>query len=119
MRKELKDIEGARKRFIATFVKFGSKKGFKGRTIKTLLFNDVRDKNGKTYCDHIWFTINLQFERLNLKPGDDISFDARVKEYWKGYRGHKDVDKPVSKDYKLSHPNNVVKHQIGEPGLLF
>src|SRR5258706_13691649 len=57
MRKELQQINGIRHRFIATFVRFGSKAAYKGPPIKTLLFSDVKDKGGKVYTDHLWFTI--------------------------------------------------------------
>lgn len=115
MRKELAKIAGVRQRFTATFVRYGSKKSFKGAPIKTLLFENVSDKYGKEFCDHIWFTINKQFKNLNLEGGDKISFDARVKSYTKGYRGRKEYDeeaydpKPITNDFKLSHPNNIVK----------
>lgn len=120
MRKELGNIAGVRKRFTATFERFGTKSAFKGPPIKTLLFVNVRDKYQKEYADHIWFTNNKQFEKLNLKEGDKISFDARVVEYYKGYKGHReDIDlPPVSKDYKLSHPNNIIKSGKTE-GTLF
>lgn len=122
MREALKDINGSRKRFIATFERFGLKSGYQGRQIKTLLFVNVRDSQGKVYTDHIWFTNNKQFDQLNLKEGDNICFDARVKEYWKGYKGRReDLElPPVSKDYRLSHPNNIVKSaSVGSQGLLF
>lgn len=121
MRTELKNISGSRKRFIATFVRFGSKKGFKGRSIKTLLFGNVLDKGLKQVCDHIWFTTGKQFEALDLQEGDKVCFDARVKTYTKGYRGRREeYDLPaVSTDYKLSHPNNIVKHISGSQGQLF
>ena len=124
MRTELKKVNQLRLRFIATFVRFGSKKAFKGPPIKTLLFQNIRNSKGQKYCDHLWFTINQTFERLNLQPGEEICFDARVRLYTKGYKGNRDQDyddtKPISTDYKLSHPTNVVKHQgTGTPGLLF
>jgi len=121
VRKELKNIEGARQRFVATFVRYGKKAVYKGHQRTTLLFENIRDKNGKAYCDHIWFTTNKQFESMNLAEGDNISFDARVKPYIKGYRGQReDYDlPPVSKDYKLSHPNNIVKSEIGTTQTLF
>jgi hypothetical protein len=126
MRKELQNIEGVRQRFTATFVRYGTKPAYKGPPIKTLLFEDIRDKHGKEYCDHLWFTINKSFTKLDLQPGEKISFDARVKPYIKGYRGRRgEYDenfydaKPVSKDYKLSHPNNIVKHSVGAQGQLF
>lgn len=122
MREGLKNINGERLRFIAEFERFGSKKAFKGPPIITLLFTNIRDKRGIIFTDHIWFTINKTFERLNLKPGDLISFDARVRSYIKGYRGNREDEysKPVSRDYKLSHPTNVIIHvPSGTQGTLF
>lgn len=113
MREKLKEISGVRKRFTATFERFGKKAAFKGPPITTLLFVDIRDKYDKEFCDHIWFKMGLQFKLLDLQPGDKISFDARVKPYIKGYRGRRFDEyesKPLEDDYKLSHPNNIVKH---------
>lgn len=122
MRQELKNIENVRQRFIAKFVRYGSKKSFKGHPIKTLLFEEIKDSKGKEVADHVWFTTGKQFEKLNIQPGEKICFDARVKHYIKGYRGRIDDEydhKPVEKDYKLSHPNNIVKHIEEKTGLLF
>lgn len=122
MRGKLKDIENCRQRFIGTFGRYGSKKGYKSRPVKTLLFTQITDTKGKEISDHIWFTTGKQFESLNLQPGDKISFDARVKEYTKGYKGRRENEydsKPIEKDYKLSHPNNIVKHIEAKTGLLF
>lgn len=124
MREKLKEIAGVRQRFTAVFVRFGSKKAFKGPPIVTLLFKNIKDKHKKDYCDHIWFTNNEQFKTLDLQPGDQISFTARVREYTKGYQGKRHDDefynsKPISKDYRLSHPNKIVKHEAGKQGQLF
>jgi len=120
MRKELGNINGVRKRFIATFIRYGSKQPYRGAPITTLLFGNVRDKYGKVYSDHIWFTTTKGFEKYNFNEGDNVCFDARVKEYWKGYRGNREeYDKPVTKDYKLSHPNNIIKSEVGVLQQLF
>lgn len=112
MREGLKNINGVRKRFVATFVRYGIKPAYRGAPIVTLLFENVRDKHKQVYADHIWFTTCKGFEKYNFNEGDNISFDARVKHYYKGYRGRReDVDNPISKDYKLSHPNNIIKHE--------
>lgn len=109
MRENLKEIEEIRTTFTATFIRFGSKKGYKG-PIKTLLFNDVTNTEGKIVSEHIWFTSGKQFESLDLIEDDKVQFDARVKEYTKGYFGYReDVYKPVETDYKLSHPTKVKK----------
>lgn len=116
MREKLKNIEGVRKRFIATFVRYGTKSAYRGYPIVTLLFENVRDKHGDIFSDHIWFTTNKTFEKYSFNEGDNIVFDARVKTYYKGYKGHReDYDlPPVTKDYKLSHPNNIVWHGANE-----
>jgi hypothetical protein len=110
MRTELAKIFKSRTRFTATFEKFGSRIPFRGPRLTTLLFLDVR-KSGELVTDHLWFTMNKQFERLDLQPGDKISFDARVKTYSKGRRGE------FGYDYKLSNPTKIVKHQ--QTGTLF
>jgi hypothetical protein len=125
MREGLKHINGTRQRFIATYERFGVKSGWKGKQIKTLLFVEVKNKEGVEVADHIWFADGLQFKLLNLQPGEKICFDARVKTYTKGYKGRRgDYDdgfiaKPIETDYKLSHPNNIVKHISGSQGKLF
>lgn len=122
MREALGNIKGKRLRFIAEFERFGSKRAYKGPPIVTLLFVDIRDKAGVRYTDHLWFSMNKTFEKLDLKPGDLISFDARVRSYVKGYRGRRDDEysAPVSTDYKLSHPTNVTMHILpGKQGTLF
>lgn len=119
MRKKLQNIAGTRKRFIATFERYGTKPAYKGPPIKTLLFVNIRDVHSDNFADHIWFTTNKQFEKLELKEGDNICFDARVKIYYKGYKGRReDLNlPPVTKDYKLSHPTNVIKSQAAATAL--
>jgi hypothetical protein len=108
MRDKLKPMENARSRFTGVFVRYGHKAAYKGPPITTLLFREVKNQLGEVVTDHIWFTMTKGFEQCDLEEGDVVSFDARVKEYWKGYRGHReDVYSTVTKDYKLSHPNNI------------
>ena len=111
MRQNLKQIgEQDRHTFTATFVRFGTKRGFRGREVKTILLSNVQFFDNEV-TDHLWFTCGKQFEELNLVPGDTIEFDARVSSYIKGYRGYReDVwDKSISKDWRLSFPTSVHK----------
>lgn len=125
MREKLKQFDGNRQRFIATFVRFGVKKGWQGRRVKTYLFEGIMNDKQQEICDHIWLSEMKSLEVLNLQPGDKICFDARVKTYTKGYKGRRDEyddgfeTKPIEKDYKLSHPNNIVKHVAGSQQQLF
>lgn len=116
MRTELKKIgTDERHRFYATFEKFGWKNDYKYPK-RTLLFKNVTDINGKIVTDHLWFNMIKTFEVLKLDPGDVIEFNARVKDYEKGYKGRKEgIYCPISTDYKLSYPSNakiVYKSQI-------
>ena len=109
MREELQNINGIRKEFKGTFVKFGQKTNFKGYIEKTILMQDVEctlDK--RIHCDHLWFNLTKGFD-IGLQEGDIIIFQARVKEYYKGYKGYReDIElKPIEKDYKLSHPTKI------------
>jgi hypothetical protein len=112
MRTELAKIFKVRDRFTARFEKYGSRVAYKGPPLKTLLFLDVR-RRGELVTDHLWFTSNKAFEQLDMKPGDQISFNARVKTYSRGRFGQ------FGYDYKLSNPTKVVLHQENAPGLLF
>lgn len=109
MREKLKDIEEERRRFRATFERFGKKVNYKGYTEETILFKNVVDiETNEILAEHLWFGMSKTFEKVNLTPGVIIEFDARVKEYKKGY-----VNKVLGKnkrklDYKLSHPSKVV-----------
>lgn len=110
MREELKKINEVRSTFTATFERMGTKSSF-GHPKPTLLFKDVRDHTGRIVTEHLWFNYTKGFMELGLQVGDVVQFDARVKEYEKGYKGWRDDvwDSPIETDYKLSHPTRLVK----------
>jgi hypothetical protein len=113
MRDRLSGIDSERQTYCAEFVRFGVKNGYKG-TEETLLFKNIHDSSGKFMTDHIWFNLTSGFEKLNLKEGDRVQFDARVKSYTKGYKGRfakiLNPSKAVaSKDFKLSYPTRILK----------
>lgn len=112
MRQELSKLDGLRKTFRGTFERFGSKTNFKGYPETTILFKDIKCvADNKAYCDHVWFSMTKPFEKIELQEGDTVQFDARVKEYYKGYKGYREElqeERPIEKDYKLSHPTKVM-----------
>jgi hypothetical protein len=63
--------------------------------------------SGKLVADHAWFSLTKGFERLNLTPDTKVTFDARIKEYHKGYVNRRYGIDNRKKDYRLSHPTNV------------
>lgn len=115
MRENLKNLHNLRKIFIGTFVRYGTKTGWKGRTELTILLKDIKFSFGETILtDHLWFSCGKQFSIFALKEGDIVQFSARCTEYVKGYKGNRYSDDdyylnehPIEKDYRLSHPNQV------------
>jgi len=103
MRTELAKIENTRGTFTGTFIRFGTKKGYRHKET-TVLLSDVRNDTGEVITSHLWFNYTKEFKRLwevkELRTGKIIQFLARVKPYTKGYR--KD-----DYDYRLSHPTKL------------
>lgn len=116
-RKKLARLNGTRQRFIGTFERFGTKNGYKGPE-PTVLLIDVKDgSTGKVVTDHLWFNLTKGFAALELQKGDKIAFDARVTEYEKGYKGRdweRQLEAPISSDYKLSFPTKIELIARGE-----
>jgi len=104
MRKQLEEINGIRGTFTGTFIRLGLKRGWKGKPDTTVLLKNVSDANGKRVTDHVWMNYTTGFDDIVLNEGDRVIFDARVKEYVKGYQGR---DGELELDYKLSHPTKV------------
>lgn len=111
MREKLKNIgKEERHKFTAQFERFGSKRGYKGHDMTTVLLIDVRDSNENLVADHLWFNLTKGFAKLKLSPGDRICFMGRVEEYERGYYGYRDdVYVPYSLDYKISRPTKIEK----------
>lgn len=108
MRKELAKQEGLRKKFAATFVRLGKKAGYKGYSEETVLLKDVREVDTNTMvADHMWFTYTKSFQDIKLSEGIRVEFEARVKEYAKGYVNRSYKINQKKKDYKLSHPTKI------------
>ena len=110
MRTKLAEINKKRSTFTAKFIRYGTKSAYRGLQIQTLLFVEVKDEGGEIVTDHIWFIRTKGFDKYALAENDIVRFDARVKEYYKGYKGYReDVYNPIEKDYKLSHPTNIIR----------
>jgi len=113
MRQELQKIREQRKTFIGIFGRYGSKTNWHGFPETTILLIDIKDSNGKIITNHIWFKMTKGFEKLGeLKEKDVIQFDARVKNYIKGYHGRKAEEygeENYEEDYKLNFPTKIIK----------
>jgi hypothetical protein len=110
MRKELAAQAGVRKKFRAVFSRIGKKTNFKGYSEDTILLKDVCEADtNNLVTDHLWFRYTQSFEKIVLTEGTMLEFEARVKEYSKGYINKALGKKKRSADYKLSHPTKIRK----------
>jgi hypothetical protein len=110
MRKALAAEKGNRKKFKATFIRLGKKTNFKGYSEETILLKNVIDvETSQMVTDHIWFNFTKGFEKISLTEGMLIEFEARVKEYKKGYVNKGYNINNTKTDYKLSHPTKIKK----------
>ena len=108
MRKLLAKEKEQRKKFIGTFSRVGKKTGYQGYSEDTILLKDIIDSETSTIvADHCWFNYTKGFESLILKEGVKVEFEARVKEYTKGYVNSALKINNKKKDYKLSHPTRI------------
>lgn len=107
MRKELAGENEKRKKFRAVFQRFG-KKNYKGHTEDTILLNHIVDtETNKMVADHAWFSYTKGFEKIALHPGTALEFEARVKEYRKGYVNKRYKINNRQTDYRFSHPTKI------------
>ncbi len=110
MRKKLARDEGERKRFRATFERVGKKVNYKGYSEDTILLKNIIDiVTNQQVADHLWFSYTKGFEGVDLKEGAVLEFEARVKEYTKGYVNKSLKINDRKQDYKLSHPTKIKK----------
>lgn len=108
MRELLQAEKGQRKRFRAIFSRFGKKMNYNGYSEETVLLIDVVDaETEQVVTDHAWFSLTKGFEKLNLVEGATLEFDARIKEYRKGYVNKKYGMNNSKTDYRLSHPTQI------------
>ena len=73
-----------------------------------MLLKNIKDLKNNVVCNHLWFNYTKQFKFLgDLKQGNIIKFDARVKEYIKGYVNNREFVDDRTFDYKLSYPTKI------------
>lgn len=111
MRVKLKAYVDHRARFTATVGRFGTKPGWQGRSLRTILLTDIRNESGQIVTDHLWFQVGKRIDALNLQPGDRVNFKARADYYEAGYLGYRDDPDlpPPRRDLKLCFPTDLRK----------
>jgi hypothetical protein len=108
MRKDLAKRSGERRRFSGIFSRFGTKTSYTGYSEETILLTNIIDlETNQEVADHIWFAYTKAFQSAGLLPGRRVSFDARVREYSKGYVNKSYKINRRTTDYKLSHPTKI------------
>ena len=112
MRKDLAKQVGERKKFQATFVRFGKKTNYQGFAEETVLLKNIVDlDSNKIVAEHVWFTYTKTFQQVHLTTGMLIEFEARIKKYTKGYKNSRYKIDQRTEDYKLSHPTKITSKQ--------
>lgn len=108
MRKELAQDKGIRKKFRGVFSRVGKKINYQGYSEDTILLKSIIDvEANRVVADHAWFGYTKGFEKLALREGIQLEFEARIKEYRKGYvNPHLNINNSAI-DYKLSHPTKI------------
>ena len=109
MKEKLQQYSRRRMRFTAVVGRFGWRKTLeRRRDVRTVMLLDVTiEGTNELVADHVWLTCAKWSARL--KPGDAISFEARVQRYEKGYKGFRESESntPIENDYRLDRPKNV------------
>ena len=110
MRKELAAEKGKRKKFKAVFSRVGKKVNNNGYSEETVLLKNIVDvETSKQVADHVWFSYTQGFVKEALMAGDSLEFEARVKEYHKGYVNKNYKINNRTTDFKLSYPTKFKK----------
>lgn len=110
MRKHLAAETGKRKKLKAVFSRIGKKTNYQGYTEETILLKNIVDvETNRVVADHVWFNYTKGFEKLPLAEGMTLEFEARIKEYKKGYASKALNINNRTTDYKLSHPTKIKK----------
>lgn len=110
MRKVLALENEKRKKFKATFERLGKKTNYKGYSEDTILLKNITDlETNRVVADHLWFSYTKGFEAITLTNGVLLEFEARVKEYKKGYVNQSLNLNNRKTDFKLSHPTKIKK----------
>lgn len=112
MRTELRKLSNQRRLFTGIFVRIGTKSGWQGKILETVLIKDIRDSNNKLITNHLWFNLTKGFQNIDFKEGNKIQFMARVTSYYKGYKGRRAEELGLDsyeEDFKLSFPTKIKK----------
>ena len=94
--------------YLAEFAGYGSKEtnGKTERVKKTVILKNIMDDQYQEVSKHMWMTETNKFTKLNIEPGDIISFDATVR----GYKRMKGTS-----DYGFRRVTNLKKIKSKEP----
>ena len=74
---------------------------------------NIVDKNYNLISDHMWYRYGINFRKVGeLKKGDQLTFTAQTRSYYKGQTHSK------KEDYKLTEPRNIRLINREQPGPL-
>ena len=105
MRKNLKNKllkDNKVKKYKAVFDRVGYFTHKDAMPSPTICLKNIVDESYNLIADHMWFRYSINFRKVGeLKKGDQLTFTAQTRSYYKGQAHSK------KEDYKLTEPKNV------------
>jgi len=88
------------------------KNGWNGFIRRLILLRDVVDTGGNLLGQNFWVNDCKAFQKLDIAPGDEIEFSARVERVVKERVGPPDPLKPINEEvdkvgYRIARPNKA------------
>ncbi|HVA92413.1 MAG TPA: hypothetical protein VNL71_21530 [Chloroflexota bacterium] len=104
MREALQPYIGQRIRVTAPVQRLGTRIGWTGIKLPTLLVGPVLDADGATLADHLWLHVGRRIAAVAPQPGDVLTLTGRVKPYTRRRRQYHGTAVRVESDLGLAYP---------------
>ncbi|MGH2410204.1 MAG: hypothetical protein ACRDGS_07555 [Chloroflexota bacterium] len=105
MREALQPYLGQRIRVTAPVQRLGTRIGWTGIKLPTLLVSPVLDVDGATLADHVWLHVGRRIAAVAPQPGDVLTLTGRVRPYTRRRKQYKGAEPPrFEHDLGLAYP---------------
>ena len=108
----IRRLVNSRVKIRATVENISWRNGWNGFLNRLLLLRNVVDKDGNLLGESFWVNDCKCFQKLEITPGDEIEFSARLERYVKDRQGPPDPLKEIDEEsdktgYRLVRPNKA------------
>src|ERR1035437_10344183 len=104
MREALQPYLGQRIRVTAPVQRLGTRIGWTGVKLPTLLVGPVLDADGATLADHLWLHVGRRIAAVAPQPGDMLTLTGRVKPYTRRRRQYHGTTLSYESELGLAYP---------------